>query len=198
MKNKSEKFPQARLAVVRRFLNVWRTNDRYREIRQLVQDIDSTLPTVRAALEKLRKTKVLRFDPYIRSAYTPSENKISDALRGILDPKGVHDLGSIGLCALFDAVECDDESIVQKVEALKKVLRSGSFSANITREGGVESGRVDIKIDIRGASGEKFIVFLENKKRDVPEFGKQTLQYQKVLKDMFAIASGIGGKAHWT
>lgn len=78
-----------------------------------------------------------------------------------------------------------DNLIAGKVQAITNGLKQ-SFAATLFREFSIESGRVDIRIDIRTSTGEKFLVFVENKKVwDAQEVGPipQTLRYEKRLKE---------------
>jgi PD-(D/E)XK nuclease superfamily len=185
-KSNAQEFHQSGLDAVRRVLSLWH-RDSCGPIRDLVKGFKPTvlLPKVEVALKKMKAARVLRFDPYIVSGYEPSENQISNALRVILDPNGVHGLGSAGLSALLDAVETQDESMVGKVDAIKDGLKK-CVAVHVSREFAMESGRVDLRVDIHLSDNKKCLIFVENKKaRDAVEVGPkpQTLRYEKVLRE---------------
>jgi hypothetical protein len=188
-----ETFSNAKLSAVRNAISLWRSQSN--DVRGLIKDVDPEilLSKVESALSNIKVAKVLRFDPYIICGYDPSENQISDALRVIFDPKASHGLGSLGLRALFDAIETDDVSLRAKLDAVKSSLDDDRFKAAIIREPHHEIGRVDIRIDIR-TGDKKFLIFVENKKgRDPQEVGEtpQTVRYQRILMD--GEASGVVG-----
>ena len=147
------------------------------------------LPKVETALQKAKDAQIFRFDPYLISGYAPSENEMSDALRMILDPSGVHGLALEGLRALLESARDTAGSLAEKVRRVETTLQTSS-SIRVYREFSVNGGRIDIRI----SGGTDFLIFVEAKKpRDAFEIGAtpQTVRYEKELRK--AEAAGVVG-----
>jgi hypothetical protein len=141
------------------------------------------LPKVVAALEAVRSARLVHLDPYLVSGFSPTENRLSDAIRMIIDPGAGHNLGYLGLESLLDAVLGADTTRGQLVEQLRRVLKPSS-QIRVRREYCLDTGRVDIRIEIFSSGKKNALIFLENKKyRDSVEIGEkpQTIRYEEEL-----------------
>jgi hypothetical protein len=179
-------FPKSKLSAIRILLERWRA-DPSAALRGLIAgpNLDDLLAKVEATLEAVRSARVVYFDPYLSSGYSPGENQLSDTIRAILDPGAWHSLGFLGLESLLDAVAAADPNRESEVEQLRAILRPNS-QIRVHREFCFDTGRVDIRIEIFFLGKKAALIFIENKKnRGAVEIGEkpQTIRYEEVLSD---------------
>src|ERR1017187_8471573 len=137
----TNRFSDAKLNTARRLFRNMR-QDSYEPIRKLLEDIDPEILVLNAKVLLGKKAELrqnLPFDPYINSGYDPSENQMSDALREILNPNGIHGLGSKGLQALLDTAKAEaGPEISKKIDTIEASLKDPS-SVWVHREFAIDS-----------------------------------------------------------
>jgi hypothetical protein len=145
-------------------------------------DPDEILDQTERVLALMRSEEIMRTDPYIESGFSPSENRLSNAIAAIIDPFGRHYQGTLGLRALLASAEF--LSTAAQREAIRRVqetLRGNSLSTKVHREHAFESGRIDLRV-----VGPGFEILVENKLRGGSEVvlgGRlQTLRYETLIE----------------
>lgn len=133
-------------------------------------------------LRSFKEQGLNRFDIFRQAGFYADENRFSDAIAALLDPKRGHQLGILPLKMLLEIIDAKvPESNASRIIS---VLEQNPSHISVFREKREEKTRPDIEI-----IGPDFIIFIENKIRGGHETkvnGEwQTKRQWRVLKEKY-------------
>jgi PD-(D/E)XK nuclease superfamily len=145
--------------------------------RQLSHENLTTLCKLAAAvIEKMKKARVARFDPFILCYTDPPERSLNKVIWRLLDPEEIHGLGLAPIRGLLCAAKPYAPKKVQKI--LDCISKNSQVRVRHDYGGGGNKfGLVDIAL-----YGAGFIIFIENKKRWGSETENQVKGYAELLE----------------
>jgi hypothetical protein len=138
--------------------------------------------------EAMRVRQLTTFNAFLLSGFDPNENRWSDVLARLLDPRDTHDFGKSLLLALLDAVraEAKRNKLSHNVDIMVAAVKETS-SSHIKVERNVYHLKGLPDIVISGSGDKRFTILIENKRRDGSETfinrEWQTERYNKIIEE---------------